>query len=49
MTAQELLIPRYEIITDYPNNHLDIGTILKETVASHFEYELNGKTFINNI
>lgn len=28
MTKEELLIPRYKVIADYPGNGLDVGTIM---------------------
>ena len=38
MTATELLIPRYEVIADYPNNERPIGAILQEEVHGYFYY-----------
>ena len=38
MTAKELMIPRYEVIADYPNNERPIGVILHEQVPGYYGY-----------
>ena len=36
MTAKELLVPRFELIADYPNNHTPVGDIIVTLFPEYF-------------